>query len=165
MSQHRTLDWGDDLPPSFLDQIQEFVSTMASANFAITQASSTAIQVVAGTGNDQVSVGIMGRWRYITSTISRSHPGGASGVYDVYVVSTDNVFTPTGGSPPETDDTVYAFALRIVASGATPSGSGAEAIYRKVATVVWSGTAITGVSQLIGSVPVTVSRGEMMIVG
>lgn len=153
MSKHRVLNYGDRLPDSYIEQIQEFISTMASANFRVTLASATSIQIVAGTDNDQVTCGINGKWRFITSTVTRSHPGGVSGTYDVYIVAHANNFIATGGDPPEDDETDYTFDLRILASGVTPSGAGAEAQYRKVATVQWDGSSLISITQLIGSPP------------
>lgn len=147
MAKYRDLNYGDRLPESFLDALEEWLSTYVSANFKLEQASASAIQVRAGTalepgtGNGQVAIGINAVWRYITSTITRA-VSGAAGTYYVWVVANPNVFSATGSTPPEVDNTNYAFDLRVTAPNATPSGTGAETHYRKVGEVVWDGAAI-----------------------
>lgn len=149
MTQHRSFAYSDRLPVAFADPIQEFISMM-HGNFVVTLANPTTLQVVAGTDNLQVAIGINGRWRYNTATVTAAHPGGSAGSYDVYVTASDNVFTPTGappGSPPETDSTVYTFALAIRATGSPPT----TALYRKIGTCTWSGSAITDFAISVGS--------------
>lgn len=149
MSKHRQLAYGVRLPDAWVEPIQEFIATQASANFAVALANPTTIQIVAGADNDQVSVGISGKWRYNTATKQRAHPGGAAGTYDVWVVTADNNYA---AGTPEVDNTDYSFDLRIVAGGAASpaTGSGATAFARKVATVAWDGAAITKVTNLLG---------------
>jgi hypothetical protein len=139
VSKHRDLAYGDRLPESWLDALQEVLSTFASPNFRITLATSTTIQVVAGADNDQVGIMLNGKWRYIAATINRAHPGGASGWYDIWVTASANSFV---AGTPETDNTNYAFALEIRASG-TP----ATALSRKVGRCFWNGSAITEIVQ------------------
>lgn len=149
MTKHRNLDYGDRFPEAVGDALMEFISSYAGPNFKVTQANSTTLQIVAGADNDQVAVAINGRWRYIAATINASHPGGGAATYDVYVTGSDNVFTPTGnppGLPPETDTTVYAFALAIRAAGSPP----ATALYRKIGTCAWDGAAITDYAITVG---------------
>ena len=146
MSKHRTdLTKNSPFPSTFVNAQQEFISTMASANFALTVASGTALQIVAATGNDQVTVGIMGRWRYVTATQQASHPGGAAGTYDVYVTAADNDLSAADPA----DATNYAFGLVIRPAGSPPT----TALYRKVGTCYWNGTAILRVDPLIGPMP------------
>lgn len=156
MSKHRQIFYQQPIPQDFLDALQEFIGTL-STNFSISQASGTSIQVVAGAGSAQVSLGISGLWRYISATATAAHPGGAAGTYDVYAVASANSFT-AGGSSGETDNTDYSFGLQILTSGATPTGnySGrAITAYRKVGQVIWDGSQITSVqSSLFQSMPV-----------
>lgn len=142
MSKHRSdLTKGSVLPSTWVNALMEYVSTMAG-NFALEQATSTTVRVVATSDNGQVGVGINGRWRYNTATVTATHPGGASGTYDVYVTASDNDYS----APDPTDNTNYAFGLAIFASGNTP----ATALYRKVGTVDWDGTQITAVRSTAG---------------
>jgi hypothetical protein len=143
MTQNRNLDYGQRLPEAVLDAIQELLGTYVSANFRLTKQSSTTLQVVAGTDNDQVGLSIDGRWRYITSSVNATHPGGSAGTYDVYVTGSDNNFV---AGTPETDLTVYAFGLVIRATGSPP----ATALYRKVGAIAWDGAQITAVQPLFG---------------
>lgn len=136
MSKHRFIAYQQPLPEDFLDALQEFLGSQA-ANFKLGLANPTTLRVVAGADNDQVAIAINGRWRYISATITAAHPGGAAGSYDVFVTASDNSFT-AGGPAGETDNTVYTFGLQILATGNVPS----TALYRKIATVLWSGTAI-----------------------
>ncbi len=152
MTKHRDLDYGDRLPESFLDAVAEELGSYASPNFRITLANSTTVQVVASTGNDQVTLAIEGRWRYNTSTVQAAHPGGTAGAYDVFVTASDNAFVP---GTPETDNTVYTFGLSVKAQGQVPS----TALYRKVGTVAWSGSAITAINPNFGDLGSAVVTG------
>lgn len=147
--EHRHLNYGQRLPVAYVDPIQQFISTMASANFQITLANAQTIQVLAGIDNDSVTIGIEGRWRFITATVNRAHPGGAAGAYDVWVTAADNNYA---AGTPETDLTDYSFALSILPGGsASPAtGSGATAVARKVASLTWDGTQITDIRQSVG---------------
>jgi hypothetical protein len=150
VTQNVLLNAGDVAVEAFFDATQEMLSGLA-VNFEVTLASSTTIQVAAGTGHAQVAVAIGGKYRFITSTISRVHPGGAAGTYDVYVTAGANL---AGTQAP----TTYAFALAIVASGGTPAGVD---IYRLVRRVVWSGTAITAILRLEVEGPGGPAGGEL----
>jgi hypothetical protein len=140
VSKHRTdLTKGLPLPSTWVNSLMEFVSTL-SANLVVSRANNNTVQVVAGTANDQVIVGIMGRWRYNTATVQATHPGGAAGTYDVYVTAADNDFSAADPA----DSTNYAFGLAVRATGSPP----ATALYRKVATLDWDGGQITGITPL-----------------
>lgn len=141
MSKHRALVYGATIPQSFLDALQEFMSTYLSPNAVATVLSGNTVQVSAGTVNDQVGVGIMGRWRYNTAAVTATHPGGAAGNYNLWAVAADNNFTI---GPPEVDNTVYTFTLSIQPIGSTPAG----ALTRIVGTVVWNGSSIMSVGLL-----------------
>lgn len=140
--KHRDFDDGERLYASWTDAIQEYVSTLA-ANFRLSCASGTVLQVVAGAGSGQVAIGIEGRWRYISSTINVTITGGSE-VKDIFAVAvTENDFTGSGNDPDETD---YAFELRSVTAGGTPTSVVA---YRKVGEVDWDGSKIVGVRQTV----------------
>jgi microcystin-dependent protein len=163
MAKHRDLNSGDVFPESFADAISEFLSTMASTNFALNVvAAGNAVTLPAGAGDAQVALGIMGRWRYnVAAVTSTAIAGGtAAGTYPVYATAQDNNFTqasggaavPVPGDPHsfttpdrEIDNTVYAFALEIRTAGVP-----AAALYRQVANVGWNGFGITGVLPLVG---------------
>jgi microcystin-dependent protein len=153
VSKFRTINKGDVLPASFVAALQEYLSTMAGG-LSVTKQSNTVVQVVASTGNSQVTLGIGGLWRYNTATVTATHPGGAAGTYDILAVTAANNVsnTPT----PDTDTTDYSFGLQIVASGGSASGTWHSApisASRLIAQLTWSGTAITAINQLVGPTP------------
>lgn len=87
--------------------------------------------------------------------------GGAAGTWDVYVTAINNKIDSTPS--PGTDNTNYVFALRIVKSGETPAiEAGVVDVYRKVGSVVWSGSEITRVEQ---TVPVTPTHSKRHATG
>lgn len=141
---------GGPLPATWTDNIEELLSTYVSPNFALTRASATTVQVVASAGTGQVGIAVASSPRYNAATVTAAHPGGAEGLYDVYVTATADAFH-TNASAQEVDDTTRTFGLKILATGSTPSGSGAEALYRRVAQVYWDGAAIQDVRPLISS--------------
>jgi hypothetical protein len=154
LSKHRTDVGisGQPVPQSWFQSLMEYISSLAS-NLVISLASSTSVQVVAGTGSQQVGLGVNGKWRYNSATATVAHPGGASGAYDIYAVASENVFAGTGTG--EVDTTDYTFGLAIVAGGgAAPTGvynGRAIAHTRKIGSLTWSGTAISDVQQSVGS--------------
>lgn len=143
MTKHRQILYGSRVPQDWLDAIQEYIGSYVSANFRLVKASSSSLKVAAGTDNDQVGIAINGRWRYNTADATAAHPGGTAGSYDVFVTASDNNFVP--GSP-ETDLTDYSFGLQIKPTGQVPT----TVLYRKVGTVTWDGSSITGISPLTG---------------
>lgn len=151
MSRHRTdLTKGTLLPSTWVNAIMEFLGTQAS-NFVLEQSTATQVRVVASADNGQVALAINGKWRYITATITASHPGGAAGTYDVFATASANDFSAADPA----DNTNYTFGLQILAQGSTP----ATAQYRKVGEVRWDGSAITALRQHValgsGVAPVT----------
>lgn len=147
----------DKLPEWFLDTLQEFISTYVSPNFALTLASSTSLQIVAAADNGLVAAALAKAgatvWRYNVATISAAAPGGLSvGDHDIYITAYANVFVNQAGPPTERDDTVHAFGLKLVAAGATPSGTAgtSEEFYRLIGHFTWNGTAITDIRQVVG---------------
>jgi len=151
VTQHRPLRYGQPVPESFFDALQEFISCV-SANVALSIVPPTppnpptAVQIVAGTDNAQVGIGINGLWRYITSTVS-ANVGPAAGNYDLFVTATPNSFaTNLSPPPPETDSTDYTFGLAALVRGQTPSSPQ----WRKIGEAVFDGTRITSLRQLLG---------------
>lgn len=121
---------GTNVTADFLDFIQEILSP-AALGVVIDAASSTQVRckiATDGSGSGQTSIVINGLPRYITSPVLATCSGGA-GTYNVYAVA--------GAGP--------GFTLQ-VASGAGPANS------RKVAEVVWSGSAITRIDQAVDAV-------------
>lgn len=155
MTQYRNLNYGDRLPASFSDALEQFISTLL-VNFNLSLANPTTLQIVAGADNAQVAGGINGRWRWITATVTAAHPGGAAGSYPVFITASDNVFTPSGappGSDPENDTTNYNFGLVIEPIAGVPG----TALYRQVANVTWDGAKITRITPTTGSLPLNIS--------
>jgi len=138
---------GSELPSFYMNALAEFISTQVS-NFRLTLLNSTTIQVVAGTVDDLVAIGIDGQWRYNTATVTRN-VSGTAGAYDVFVTA---AATSVSNSPQVfTDNTNYSFALSVVAAGGSPTiVPGSVDIHRKVGNLVWSGTAITALFQTVG---------------
>lgn len=137
MTQHFPLNYGDVVHQGFFDPIQELLGA-SLPSLRIKVHDSTTLRITAGSGNDQVAAAIMGKYRFITSTINASLPGGlTNGTGDVFITASDNDFNggPTG--PPDVN-TVYSFGMEIRATG-TPS----SALYRKVGEVDVAGGAIT----------------------
>ena len=157
MAKIRHLAQGTALPEWFLDLFQEEMTGYASSNFAVTKLNDTTLQVKA-TAADQVGIAVCNPagsalgFRYNVADVTGAVPGGlAAGDHDVYVIAGANTFATNPSPPPaELDNTVKTFGLKLLAAGATPSGSGAEAYYRKVATFYWDGAKITEVRPLVG---------------
>lgn len=150
MTQNVLLNDGDAAVEAFFDATQEMLSGLA-VNFEVTLLNSTTVQVAASTGHAQVSLSIAGKYRFITATITRAHPGGSAGVYDLYATAGANL---AGTQAP----TTYAFALAIVPTGNTPTGVD---IYRLMRRVTWSGTAITAITRLEVEGPGGPAGGEL----
>lgn len=147
MAKFRDFAPGSPLPATWTDMLEELLTSYASSNFKLTLASATTISVPASDSLDnQVGLTIDGKWRYITSTVTASHPGGTAGTYNIWAVSGVDSFG-ADGSGNETLTSTPSFTLKI---GAAPTGTGGEAYGRLVGTCVWSGTAITGITPLVG---------------
>lgn len=152
----RNFNPGVPLPSTWTDAIEQLLNGAASANFKVVRATNTTLQVVAGSGNDQVSIAIEGKPRWNTATVTATHPGGGAGTLDVWVTGYDDVFG-TDSNGDETQTNSMAFGLKIGA----PSNSGAEAIQRKVATVTWDGSKITDVLNLVA--PPAVDERKLIV--
>ena len=147
MSKHRPLIYGQPVPQDFLDALQEFVST-AAPNLNLVVSSANTVQIVAGPGNAQVSLGINGLWRYVSATVNATVTG-AAGTYDIFATTGANSFQVNAvPPPPEVDNTDYTFGLAVVTHGQTPTVTN----YRKIAEVVFDGSRITSLRQMIGNV-------------
>ncbi len=161
MSKNRNLDHQDILEANWTDGLQEFISTLAS-NLALTQTSINQVRIEAGSGSDQVGIGIDGRWRYNTANVTVAHPAGNAGiVHNIWVVANENSYTPGAPGEGETDNTDYSFGVVILPTGTNPSGNhnGSPIVaYRKVGETDWDGTNITGLrkaKQLGGMQPMS----------
>jgi hypothetical protein len=150
MPKHKDLAFDDPFPPSYTDALEEFVG-LGVHNFRLTVANATTVRGEAAAGTGQASIGL-GKWRYRTSNHDVAHPGGAAGVWDVWAIASENEISDSPS--PDTDVTDYNWYL-VVKQGAAPTGNtpAGKAIThtRKVGEVDWSGAAITGVRQLVGT--------------
>lgn len=139
----------DILPSWWTNALQKFLSVQAISGFALSLQDSTHLQVLAGPGDDAAIIAIGGRWRWNEATVTRAHPGGAAGTFDVFVVTKANAIAST--PEPGTDNTVYSYELRILAAGLQPAiEPGVVDHFRKVASLLWNGTAIIGLAPLFG---------------
>lgn len=145
------LQWRDfspnvKLPATWTDGIEKALGNYVSPNWSIDQASTTQVRVKAGTGVDARAIMIQGSPRWIEADATATVSGGAA-VVPVYACCTADSFGSAAGPPvTETDTTTRTFTLK----AGTPSGSGGEALSRKVADVVWDGAKITGVLPYLG---------------
>jgi hypothetical protein len=153
MSKHRQILYTNPIPQDWLDQIQEFIGSYVSANFQVTIPTTTSLRVPAGADNAQVAIAINGRWRYITANADAAVPGSPAlivGDNPIFVAASDNSFTGGGGGTNETDLTDYNFRLLVLSAGQTPTGVGAQALYRQVGVATWDGAKFTGVKMSLG---------------
>lgn len=142
MTKHRDLEYGEPLPESWLDALAEYVSTI-KANLVLEKASATTVRVAAGTGSDQVAIGVNGLWRWNTADATAAHPAGAAGLYDVYAVASANTISDV--PDPDVDTTDYTFGLQIKPLATPPTGNHngrAITAYRKIGQTEWDGTSI-----------------------
>jgi hypothetical protein len=117
----------------FLDALQE-VSSALSTNTRVVQSSTTQIQIVPGNSDGgTLGVVINGKLRY-ASGVKTQTISGSAGTYNVWVTA------DAAGR-----DFAIAFATTSTPAGITN--------YRKVASVVWSGTAITSFTSYLGAAP------------
>lgn len=145
MQEENAFAIDDVLPSWFANAIQKFLSVPAPA-FQLTRSDATHIQVVAAAPPDAAAIAIAGKWRWNEATVTRAHPGGVAGNYDIYATAANNKISGAG-----VDETNRAFSLRIVTAGSTPTiEAGVVDIYRKVGTLTWTGTAISSVTQTLG---------------
>lgn len=152
MTQHFPLESGDVVHEGFFDPIQELLGA-SLPSLRIEVATASTLTIAAGVGNEQVtaaltnSTGTLAGFRWITSTINASLPGGlTNGTGSVYITASDNDFSGSVGS--EDAATNYAFAMEIRASG-TPSTD----LWRKVGEVDVSGGSIIAFRAMGGPRP------------
>lgn len=150
MAKHHTFPREAVFPSWWPNAISEQVGIIVE-NFELRKFDDTTVEVPAATNSALVVVGIDGKWRFRSSTVSRAHPGGAAGTYPIFVVAKENSIAST--PLPFTDNTDYNFDLRIEPPGGTPAlAGGIVDFYRKVGEAVWDGAKITNVRQLVGQV-------------
>lgn len=153
LNEHNPFVKNDLLPSWWANAIQKFLSTDAPS-FQVTKLDATHIQVTAAAAEGAAIIAIAGKWRWIEATITRAHPGGASATWDIYVVAAANKIAGGG-----IDETNYAYELRILESGKTPTlEAGVVDIFRKVGSLEWSGTEITRVDQTVNATPTHAHR-------
>lgn len=138
------------LPSWFVNRLQQRI--VGLTNLRLRWVSATTIDVPAGADADAVVINIAENWRFVDTAIPpQAHPGGAAGLYLVFVTAAeqDIVNTPD----PNTDLTDYSFGLAIVANGATPAiVPGTVDVFRRVGHLTWDGAAITSLVQEVGDV-------------
>lgn len=121
-----------------------------NANFRLSKASGTSIQVVAGATDAAAVLNVQGLWRLNEATVTRAHPGGGAGTYLVFATAAaQNI---TNSPAPFTDHSVYTWDLQILPSGTPTIVAGVVDVFRLIGHVAWNGSAITGLSQLANSV-------------
>lgn len=135
------------LPSFFMQRLQDFLAGVGT-NLRLSLKNSTTVQVVPDAELGIAAIDLAGQWRWIETTVSRAHPGGAKGTYTVWAVGTD--LDVDNVPDPFTDHTTYAFDLRITA-GPNPEGAGVE-VFEKIGEIDWSGTEIEAIRQTHGSV-------------
>lgn len=142
MSKHRDFNTNDVLPAGWSDAFHEYVGALVS-NLDLRRNSDTVVEIPAGTGNDQVTLAIAGKWRFNSTTATASMPAGGAGVYNVWAKSQDNI-----AAQEDAGTFNYGFSLEIRATvdGAPTS----HALSRLIGTVEWNGTMITSIRQSAG---------------
>lgn len=141
----------DILPSWFANAIQKFLS-VGAFQLHVDRVDATHVQIPAGAGDQAAAVAIGGKWRWNEATVGPiAHPGGAAGVYPVFVTCKDNSIVSVPVT--FTDATDRSFAVQIKAPGGTPTiVAGTVDFYRRVADLQWDGAAITGVTQVVPAV-------------
>ena len=86
-------------------------------------------------------------WRYNATTVQTT-VSGVAGTYGIFATTGNNSFaTNSTPPPPETDSTVYTFALAALVQGSTPG----TAHYRKIGEAIFDGTRVLNLRQTIGA--------------
>lgn len=130
----------EEFPSWFVNAVQSYLGS-SSFNFVIQRNGSTGVVLFAGPHENAVAVNIQGRWRYVEGNLVAVHPGGAAGLYNVWVTARDNEID---NSPdPFTDHTNYAFELVVLPVATTPTVTISRAVWRLVGRLLWDGAAIT----------------------
>lgn len=146
MTQNVPLDKGNTAIEPFFDAIQELLSG-AAPHFKIEAEGSgpyATLRIRGGSGDDQSSIAVDGRYRFRTTDVTAT-ASGAAATYDLYVTAGDNDFT---GPPTDLDaPTDYTFGFQVRAVGSPPTG---VSLYRKVGQIDFDGTNITGIRMFTG---------------
>lgn len=137
----------EKLPSYFMNRIQDFLSA-ARTDLRVSLSGTTKVEVVPVEPYGLAALDIQGRWRFRSTSISRTHPGGAEGTYTLWAVATDQNVVET--PDPFTDETDYDFDLRIT-DGKDPEGEGVD-IFEKIAEIEWDGSEITAIRQTYNAV-------------
>ena len=141
MTQNLPLAHESIADESFFDAIQEMLSGLdVLMEFELVPGDATTVRLPAGAGHRQVSTSIGGEYRWVTAPLTRTHPGGAAGTYDLCVTSLNN--EAGKGVPPGANS---GFALAITAENVAPAGVERYKVVRKLQ---WSGSAITRIDRL-----------------
>lgn len=142
--RHRTFARGEVFPSYIVNTVLAGLSTL-DHNFRIVRVNDTTIEVPAGADDAMAAISVDGNLRWRESPAQAAHPGGVAGTYDIFVTASANDIDAIPA--PNTDNTDYAFALTIVASGGTPGGVDH---HRKVGSLVWDGAKITAIVPEVG---------------
>lgn len=152
MLEEHSFARSDPFPSWFANAIQKYLSVGAQS-FRVIPTDTTHVKVPAGADDQAAAIAIAGLWRWMEVDVGPvAHPGGAAGTYPVFVTAKNEniVSTPL----PYTDSTDRTFGLQVLAPGATPTiVAGTVDQYRHVADLVWDGTKITHVNQLVPRPP------------
>lgn len=136
------------LPSWFVNRIQHRLAPLTKIR--LRRANATTVEVSAGADDDAAVVNIAGNWRFVEAAEQAAHPGGAAGIYRVFVTAAEQDIATT--PDPNTDLTDYSFGLAIVPDGGTPTiVPGTVDIFRLVAKVWWDGAAINSLVQIVGA--------------
>jgi hypothetical protein len=110
MTKHRDFNPGVPFPSASMDALYEYISTYVSSNFTLTSPSPSSFTINAGTGNDQVAIGIQGQLCYVTSPVGATVPN-STGTFNLYAVA-----SPLVESSEDSGTWNYAFTLTVAAS-------------------------------------------------
>lgn len=146
--------WRDYAPAgvfgsTWTDGVEALLSNYVSPNFQLV-ASGANVTLTAGAGDAAVMAMIRGKPRWITANLTLAFSGAAA-QYDLYATTAVDSFGTVAGPPVhEVDNTDHSFQLVSVAPGATPSGTGSQALYRRVGAAWWDGVSTVTVVNLVG---------------
>lgn len=148
------------LPSWFVNSVQDRIEGLT--NLRLHRVSTTVIEVPGGPDDDSVVVNVDGNWRFVEAATQAAHPGGAAGVYLVFVTAAAQDIDTS--PEPNTDNTDYSFGLTIVPTGDTPDLlAGVVDVYRRVGSLTWDGTSIATLVQEVGSVaPAQLEAGALV---
>lgn len=148
MTQHFPLDHEMIVHEGFFDAIQELLGA-AAPSLRITVSNATTLKVTAGSGNDQISVAVAGKYRWRTTDTTAALPGSTpDGTHPVFVTASANDFNGPINDPDQGTD--YNFGLEI---RRTADGNPATTHYRQVGEVDVVSGAIKAFRQTAGPRP------------